>query len=128
MPHDWLSPWEESRDAEGADDWFPEVVNVRSGERYDLFVGWPSEWNNPHRMKRSGFTRDRAVDSFIRYLCFERPDLFERLPELAGKVLACYCDPGLRCHGRVLAALAAAPPPWLEVAGGRLVPRWREAA
>lgn len=128
MPHDWLSPWETSREPGGGeDDDFPSVVDIRSGERYDLYVGYPSEWHNPYRMKRSGFTRDKAVDSFIRYLCFQRHDLFERLPELAGKVLACFCG-GLRCHGRVLAALATAPPPWLEVSAGRLVPRWREVA
>ncbi|MBX6723654.1 MAG: DUF4326 domain-containing protein, partial [Dactylosporangium sp.] len=34
-----------------------------------------------------------------------RPDLMARLPELRGRVLACWCAPK-PCHGDVLARLA----------------------
>jgi hypothetical protein len=44
---------------------------------------------------------------YERYILEERPDLVERLPELKGKILACWCTPE-PCHGDVLLSLAEA--------------------
>jgi hypothetical protein len=40
-----------------------------------------------------------------------RAKLLQRLPELRGKNLACWCKPGEPCHGHVLLELANADEP-----------------
>jgi hypothetical protein len=62
-----------------------------------------SVWRNPYRKGRDG-DHDMVCDKFEVYLQ-TRPDLLRRLPELRGKVLACWCHPK-RCHGHHLARLA----------------------
>jgi transcriptional regulator with XRE-family HTH domain len=88
------------------------VVNVSSGEPYDVYIGRAnprkglkqSIWRNPFKEGRDG-TREEVIERFERHLLKERPDLLERLPELKGKVLACWCAPE-PCHGDVLLRLA----------------------
>jgi hypothetical protein len=63
-----------------------------------------SDWCNPFKIGVDG-TREEVIEKFERYLTQERPDLMARLPELRGKVLACWCKPS-DCHGDVLARLA----------------------
>jgi hypothetical protein len=54
------------------------------------------DWGNPFEMGQDG-DRDTVCDSFEIY--FERKySLHNRVPELRGKVLACWCYPK-RCHG-----------------------------
>jgi transcriptional regulator with XRE-family HTH domain len=88
------------------------VVNVKSGEPYDVYIGraYPrkglkqSTWHNPFKEGKDG-TREEVIEKYERHLLEERPDLLERLSELKGKVLACWCAPEL-CHGDVLLRLA----------------------
>lgn len=88
------------------------VVNVKSGETYDLYIGWEngryrlkrSDWRNPFKIGKDG-TREEVIAKYERYLLEERPDLVERLPELRGRVLACWCSPQ-KCHGDVLVRLS----------------------
>ncbi len=92
------------------------VVNVTSGEPYDVYVGRAhggrglgpsfrrSDWYNPFVIGKDG-EREEVIQKYERYLLDERPDLVERLPELKGKILACWCAPEV-CHGDVLARLA----------------------
>ena len=63
-----------------------------------------SVWHNPFEIGKDG-EREEVIEKYERYLLDERPDLVERLPELKGKALACWCAPEL-CHGDVLARLA----------------------
>jgi hypothetical protein len=88
------------------------VVNVRSGEPYNVYIGrqnrFPpfrrSKWANPYRIGPDG---DRA--QVIARYCDEHlpahPELLADLHELRGKTLACWCHPEA-CHGDVLAELA----------------------
>jgi hypothetical protein len=92
------------------------VVNLKTDER---LVRWAeaeglleridrrsgSDWANPFPTPEDG-SRDEVCDRFAVYLAM-RPSLQARLSELAGKVLACWCDPQ-RCHGHHLAALVNA--------------------
>ena len=88
------------------------VVNVKSGDPYDLYIGRAnprnglrkSIWANPFKIGKDG-TREEVMQKYERYLLEERPALAERLPELKGKVLACWCAPGT-CHGDILLKLA----------------------
>lgn len=88
------------------------VVNIKAGEPYDVYIGREngryrlkrSDWYNPFKIGKDG-TREEVISKYERYLLEECPDLVERLPELEGKVLACWCAPQ-PCHGDVLARLA----------------------
>lgn len=67
-------------------------------------------WGNPYRprgaSRGSPAAHARGVERFRDYLD-AKPELRERLPELAGKLLICYCKP-LPCHGDVLVERLAA--------------------
>ena len=81
------------------------VVNKKSGQPYDVYIGRGSDWGNPFKI---GPDQDRAtVVARYRDYIAGRPDLLVRLGELRGKRLACFCAP-LTCHGDVLAELADA--------------------
>jgi len=63
--------------------------------------GWKlpmSKWHNPFSAKQYG--RTGSIERYREYL-LNNPKLIESLPELEGKVLACWCSPEL-CHGHVL--------------------------
>ncbi len=62
-----------------------------------------SIWHNPFSAKRYG--REEALRLFEDY-ARTNPRLMARVPELRGKVLACWCAP-LACHGDVLLRLIA---------------------
>ena len=91
------------------------VVHV-SKEPYDVYIGRAhggrgrepsfrrSAWHNPFKIGKDG-TREEVIERYERYLLEERPDLVERLPELKGKDLGCWCAPE-SCHGDVLVRLA----------------------
>lgn len=78
-------------------------------EPYDAYIGRPSKWGNPFT-DRIGTLAEKvlacredaiaAYDEWIR----TQPDLLAALPELAGKVLGCWCAPK-SCHGDVLIRL-----------------------
>ena len=87
------------------------VINIRSGEPYDVYIGRAnrryglpqSPWANPYKIGRDG-SREEVIARYEDYIR-GRPDLLARLPELRGRVLACWCAPE-PCHGDVLARLA----------------------
>jgi hypothetical protein len=59
-----------------------------------------SKWANPHSVKRHG--RAEALARYERMV--RNGPLWDELPELEGKTLACWCKPE-RCHGDVLLRL-----------------------
>lgn len=64
--------------------------------------GWSlpqSIWYNPYSVKQYG--RDKAVDLYEAYIR-NNSVLLGRLEELKGKRLGCWCEPGERCHGKIL--------------------------
>lgn len=82
-----------------------EVVNIKTGEPYDVYIGRPGKWGNPysHRddtkaVHKAG-SRKEAVELYERYL-FDS-GLVNELHELQDKVLGCWCHPKA-CHGHVL--------------------------
>lgn len=96
------------------------VVNIKSGEPYDLYIGRAmprmglrgSIWANPFRID-AGCSREQAIEKYRLWL-LEQRGLLQLLPSLQGKVLACWCAPKggvtaddpLVCHGQILAGLA----------------------
>lgn len=86
------------------------VVDLRKSP-YDVYIARGSIWGNPFSHVPSNVrgviqvpTRAIAIAQYEEHLK-RRPRLIERLPELRGKVLGCYCAPQ-PCHGHVLARLA----------------------
>ena len=77
-------------------------------ERYDVYIGRPSKWGNPFPVPK-GYDRVADPERILeRYEAHVRatPELMAALPELAGKVLGCWCAPQA-CHGDVLLRLVA---------------------
>ena len=65
--------------------------------------GWPSsKWANPYRIGHDG-TREQVLAKYEAYVR-GRPDLMAALPEIAGRVLLCWCAPSA-CHGNTLVKL-----------------------
>jgi hypothetical protein len=88
------------------------VINIKSGEPYDVLIGRPSEWGNPFsHLKKSAAkfkvaTRKEAVEKYREWI-MTQPELLNKLETLRGKRLGCYCKP-LECHGDVLIELLEA--------------------
>mgnify|MGYP001588329604 CR=1 FL=1 len=74
-----------------------------------------SKWANPYPIGPR-CTREESLAKYHKRLQ-GRPDLLAALPELRGKILACWCKPQggfmgrLLCHGQILAGLADDVPP-----------------
>lgn len=66
-----------------------------------------SAWGNPFEMPADG-DRDTVIGNYRDHYLPHKPSLLERLPELRGKALGCWCAPE-PCHGDVLKAGAEQP-------------------
>jgi hypothetical protein len=90
------------------------VINIRSRQPYHEYIGranraWElkaSIWANPDRDARRK-SPEQARAEYLQHI-LSRPDLIDRLLELQGKTLACWCkqdDREVFCHGDVLVDL-----------------------
>ncbi len=79
----------------------PGLIRWAKGEGLFVRIDRRSRWGNPFIIGRDG-TRDEVVAAYRGHLA-ANPDLLERLPELRGRALGCWCAPA-RCHGDVLVA------------------------
>jgi len=82
----------------------PLVVHCRR-QSYDVYIGRPGFWGNPFEIGRDG-DRKWCVQAY-REMLLRDQRLMEKVKELKGKVLGCWCAP-LDCHGDVLAEIANA--------------------
>jgi hypothetical protein len=102
-----------------------------------VVVARPGIWGNPFTVADARDTGYRGTDAEVAKYCvwafrewLEGSDQFwrgaesdaarcvmlDRLPELRGKDLCCWCPPGQPCHADVLLALANAAPRFTEPA------------
>lgn len=78
-------------------------------EPFDVYIGRPSKWGNPFSHLTGTLamfrvpSREVAIEEYERWIR-TRPELLLALPEIAGKVLGCWCAPK-SCHGDVLIRL-----------------------
>jgi hypothetical protein len=79
-----------------------EVVNIRLGEKCDVFIGRPSKWGNPFRSGRDGSLQ--LVLAKYKLYVRRSKTLMAALSELRGKRLGCFCAPR-PCHGDMLIEL-----------------------
>lgn len=91
------------------------VVHCKIEKNFDVYIGRPGPWGNPFSHKEGTLAKFKCAtveESIQRYRewLLTQPELLKRLPELKGKVLACWCktlkNPNAPCHGDVLAELA----------------------
>ena len=99
---------------------YPTLLNVRRGHDLQLrrwaeetqrlvYIGRAarggykqSKWHNPYPL-RAEHDRTTVLAQYRQYL-LTQPTLLAALPELAGKVLGCWCLPK-PCHGEILIEL-----------------------
>jgi hypothetical protein len=78
------------------------VVN-RSKDRYDVYIGRPSIFQNPYFIGRDG-TREEVIEKF-KYYFIEKiktdNNFKSKVDGLKGKVLGCHCKPKF-CHGDII--------------------------
>lgn len=73
-------------------------------QKYDVYVGRPSDWGNPFKIGPDG-DREDVCAAFAEW-AREDPDYIAKIKlELKGKVLGCFCAP-LKCHAETLAQIA----------------------
>lgn len=77
------------------------VVHCKK-DHYDVYIGRGSKWGNPFIIGKDG-NREEVIKKYHNYI-LAQPDLINRLPELVGKTLGCYCAPQ-KCHGDILIQL-----------------------
>jgi hypothetical protein len=86
------------------------VINIKSGEPYDVYIGRGSPYGNPysHIPGKGKFPVDSREDAIKLYEEYvrERPELIDLIKKkLKNKVLCCHCKP-LKCHGDILLKIA----------------------
>lgn len=77
-----------------------DIYDCRKASAHAYAVDWFKSWlvcDDPEQFGALGQWGDTAA---------QRERLLKRLPELAGKNLACFCPPDLACHADVLLELA----------------------
>lgn len=85
------------------------VVNKRSFRGRGVYIGRPSKWGNPFshmsgtKARFKVNSREEAVAAYEAWIV-QQPELMAALPELAGQILICWCEPA-SCHGHVLKRL-----------------------
>lgn len=85
----------------------PHVLNKHRDGMPDgaVYIGRPSKWGNPFQIGRDG-TRAEVIAKHRAWLC-DQPQLMQKLHELRGRDLVCWCAPAA-CHGDTLKELANA--------------------
>lgn len=69
-----------------------------------LVVDRQTEWGNPFEMPHDG-DREVVIQNYAEHYLPNKPSLLERIGELRGKALACWCAPE-DCHADILARRA----------------------
>jgi hypothetical protein len=80
---------------------YSKIINIKSGEPYDEWVGNGSQWEIPPHIKG---TKEEQIKQYEEWI-LKQKWLMEDIPSLRGKTLACSYKPG-PCHGDVLVKLA----------------------
>ena len=87
------------------------VINIKSGEKYDIYIGRPSRFGNPFSHQAGTLaeykvdSREQAIEYFENYINNTPWLLKAAKEELKGKILGCFCHP-LPCHGDILLKIA----------------------
>ena len=85
------------------EDWNKDPNHVYIGRNMSFYVPGTtkSKWSNPYSAKKYG--REKCIQMYEEYLRSNKK-LMNRLYELEGKTLGCWCKPDA-CHGDILVKL-----------------------
>ena len=75
------------------------VINVNSGQPYDVYIGRGTIFGNPFKVGVHGNRKE--VIRLYKEMLLSDHELLESIKELSGKVLGCHCKPKA-CHGDVI--------------------------
>lgn len=96
-----------------------DVYIGRAGLGYDKYPGGDGYFGNPHRLSDFGGDRSACLAAYRKYL-HERlhvdPEFKERVLELDGLTLGCFCWPD-ECHGEVIIEWLEANAPRCGICG-----------
>ena len=75
-----------------------DLATIRFAEQNNLYVRADrfSDWGNPFEMGKDG-SRDEVCDNYENFYLPNKPSLLNKLSNLKGKALGCWCAPE-RCH------------------------------
>ena len=79
------------------------VINIKSKEPYDVYIGRPSPFGNPFVVGKHG-SREHCIKEYRAFFynrLVDTPGYKGKVLALRGKVLGCYCKP-LACHGDII--------------------------
>lgn len=88
-------------------EWMKDPDNVYVGRKGIVFIDgqrFPKEdalWANPFTLKEFGDETLEIYEAYLRWMLENEEGLLEKLYELKGKTLGCWCHPN-NCHGDVL--------------------------
>ena len=96
------------------DDWNSKENHQYIGRNMSFYVPGTEKsiWHNPfpvanprktYKNNTKRYTLDESLNLYREYI-INNPELMNRLPELDGKVLGCWCKPN-RCHGDIIKEL-----------------------
>ena len=89
----------------------PQLVHHKK-HPHDVYIGRPGRWGNSFSHKpwaKSEFKTASKAESLNKHRqwVLNNPELIKEIKqELAGKVLGCWCDNPLACHGLILWQIA----------------------
>ena len=88
----------------------PQIVHFKK-HSYDIYIGRPSRWGNPYSRKpgiakHKVATRAEALNKHKEWVLSNPEFIAEIKTELKGKILGCWCDNPLACHGLILWKIA----------------------
>jgi hypothetical protein len=93
------------------------VVHCKKS-KFDVYIGRPNKWGNPFVIGKDG-TREDVIRKYREFL-LGNDALLESLPELFGKIVACWCAPQ-GCHGDILVEFADKLHAYLEATGKKSI-------
>lgn len=84
----------------------PQIVHFKK-KPHDVYIGRPSKWGNPFSSKPgiAKFQVSTKVESLNKHRdwILANTDFMDEIKqELRGKVLGCWCENPLACHGYIL--------------------------
>jgi hypothetical protein len=78
------------------------VVNIKNGNKYDVYCGRGSIFGNPYEIGKDG-TREQVIERYKIWFNFLLKDKFfvNELLKLNGRTLGCFCVPQ-KCHCEII--------------------------
>jgi len=82
------------------------IVDIKSGEPYDVYIGRPTIWSCPSQIQFKYSSRKEVLEEYEKWVR-EQPELIKKIKsKLKGLSLGCHCSDISKCHGNILIKIA----------------------